>query len=104
MTVDGSEVALILIDIWNNHWCPSIKKQTALLAKQVQSLLPSIRENGAAIYRHLKKLGAVDTMLTVPRSLLFFHGRAQPSNKSPESFATAIKTVLAMWPLASSAG
>ena len=34
MTVDGSEVALILIDIWNNHWCPSIKKQTALLAKQ----------------------------------------------------------------------
>jgi nicotinamidase-related amidase len=47
--VDPSKVALILIDIWDDHWCPSMKIQTWLLARQVNALLPSIRGNGIRI-------------------------------------------------------
>ena len=47
--VDAAKIALILIDIWDNHWCPSIATQTNQLAKQVKALLPLIRNNGVLI-------------------------------------------------------
>jgi nicotinamidase-related amidase len=49
VSVDGAKVALILIDIWDNHWCPSIARQTDHLAKQVRAVLPLIRSNGVLI-------------------------------------------------------
>ena len=47
--VDGSSVAVILIDIWDNHWCKGMATRGLVLAKKVNSLLPTMRNSGIRI-------------------------------------------------------
>jgi len=47
--VEGSQVALILIDLWEVHWCSTMEARTGLLAKKVNQLLPAMRDNGVRI-------------------------------------------------------
>jgi nicotinamidase-related amidase len=47
--VEGSEVALILIDLWEKHWCSTMEIRSAILAKKVNQLLPAMRKNGICI-------------------------------------------------------
>jgi nicotinamidase-related amidase len=49
MTVEGHEVALILIDIWDKHWCSGMEKRGEILAKKINQLLPAVRANGVRV-------------------------------------------------------
>ena len=44
--VEGHEVALILIDLWERHHCIPIEIRTGILAKKINQLLPAMRGNG----------------------------------------------------------
>jgi nicotinamidase-related amidase len=47
--VEGHEVALILIDLWERHHCIPMEIRGAILAKKVNQLLPTMRGNGIRI-------------------------------------------------------
>jgi hypothetical protein len=47
--VEGNEVALILIDLWDVHWCSTMETRAELLAKKINQLLPAMRKNGVCI-------------------------------------------------------
>jgi nicotinamidase-related amidase len=49
LSVDGGEVALILIDVWDKHWCSGMEKRGEILAKKINQLLPAVRANGVRV-------------------------------------------------------
>ncbi len=47
--VDPTRTAIVVCDMWDDHWCPSASKRCAELAKQAEPVLKACRERGMTI-------------------------------------------------------
>ncbi|AMV22974.1 Isochorismatase family protein [Gemmata sp. SH-PL17] len=55
--VDPTRTAIVVCDMWDDHWCQSASKRCAELAKQAEPVLKACREQGMTIIH-----GPSDTM------------------------------------------
>jgi nicotinamidase-related amidase len=47
--IPPEKVALIIIDVWDNHWCSTAASRTDRLAQKINPLLQRMRDNGVQI-------------------------------------------------------
>ena len=47
--IDPTKTAVVVCDMWDDHWCPSASKRCAELAKQAEPVLKACRERGMTI-------------------------------------------------------
>ena len=47
--LDGDETAVIICDMWDNHWCPTAAARCAELAKKMPPVLDALRARGVLV-------------------------------------------------------
>src|SRR5437764_14123178 len=47
--IPGNEVAIIICDMWDKHWCKSATNRCEALAKKMEPVLESARKKGVLI-------------------------------------------------------
>ena len=49
ITWEASKTAVVIVDMWDDHWCPNAAKRVAEMAKPMNQLLLLAREKGMLI-------------------------------------------------------
>ena len=49
VTWEASKTAVVIVDMWDDHWCPNAAKRVAEMAKPMNELLRLAREKGLLI-------------------------------------------------------